>query len=77
MKNLYSVYDKVAGIYNPPFVAENDETAIRAFNNAMTKNPFSNDMALYKLGSFNDDMDGVITAIKPDFICNAQVKAGE
>ena len=77
MKNLYSVYDKVAGIYNPPFVAENVETAKRAFNNAMEKSPFSSDMALYVLGSFADDTDGVITPCKPEFICNYAAKVGE
>lgn len=70
MKNLYVVYDKVSSVYNPPFIAENDETAIRSFNNAMEKHPFAEDMALYKVGTFNDDTDGAIEAIKPDFVCS-------
>lgn len=78
MKNLYCVYDKVAGVYNAPFVAENDETAIRAFNHAMSNSPFSQDMSLYRLGVFHDDSDGSISALdKPDFICNYSAKVGE
>ena len=76
MINLYSVYDKVAGKYNPPFVAENQQTAVRAFNNAMKNNPFKGDMALYVVGSFNDDTDGVITP-QTEFICNSIVEASE
>lgn len=77
MKNLYCVYDKVTGVYNPPFVAENNETAVRSFNNAMQKHPFAADMALYALGTFGDDTDGVITAVQPSFICSFTAKAGE
>lgn len=77
MKNLYCVYDKVAGMYNPPFPAENEETAKRAFFNAMKTNPFSNDMALYSLGTFEDDTTGEIKAIKPKFVCNSKVEVQE
>lgn len=76
MKKLYCVYDNVAGVYNPPFVAENEASAKRAFDNAMTKNPFAKDMALYALGNFNDDTDGSISAIKPEFVCNFAEKVG-
>lgn len=76
MKKLYCVYDKVASVYNPPFVAENDSAAKRAFDNAMSKNPFANDMSLYALGEFNDDTDGSIAAIKPEFVCNFVEKVG-
>lgn len=74
MKRLYCVYDKVAGIYNPPYPAENEGTAVRAFNNAMEKSPFAADMALYHVGDFMDDTTGEICSVKPEFVCNAEVK---
>ena len=74
MKKIYCVYDKVSGLYNPPFIAENEATAVRAFNNAMSKSPFPGDMSLYSLGEFCDDTTGEIIASKPEFVCNAEVK---
>lgn len=76
MLRLYSIYDKVAGKYNPPFVAENQQVAERAFHNAMKNNPFKGDMALYIVGFFNDDTDGIITP-GTSFICNSIVEATE
>ena len=70
MKRLYCIYDKVANIYNPPFLAENDSTAKRSFNNALANSPFRADMSLYMLGTYNDDTDGSIDSCKPAFVCN-------
>lgn len=70
MKRVYCIYDKVAGVYNPPFVAENDATAQRSFNSALEKSPFRNDMSLYLIGTYNDDTDGSIDSCKPSFVCN-------
>ena len=77
MKQVYCVYDRVAGVFYPPVTAENKEVAIRSFNNAMETNPFSKDMALYYLGTYNDDTDGVINSVKPEFVVNSPVKVGE
>lgn len=75
MINIYSVYDKVVKKHNPPFLAESDEVAKRSFIHAMEKAPFSQDMQLYKLGSFEEDSTG---AIYPDyqFICDCPPKVG-
>lgn len=70
MKKVYSIYDKVANVYNPPFLAENDSTAQRSFNNALLNSPFRQDMSLYFLGTFNDDTDGSLDSCKPVFVCN-------
>lgn len=42
-KNLYSIYDKVSGIYAPPFVELTDGTAIRACTDLLQRQdlPFS------------------------------------
>lgn len=37
--NLYSVYDRAAGIYNAPFMAHSDRDAIRSFTLAMQNAP--------------------------------------
>ena len=76
MKKVFCIYDRVAGVYNPPFVAENEATAKRSFDSALSKSPFANDMSLYYLGTYNDDTDGTIEACKPVFVCNFEEKAG-
>lgn len=76
MKKLYCIYDKVAQVYNAPFVAENEEVAKRSFLTALENSPFANDMALYHLGDFNDDTDGKIVSNLqcPVFIMNYVVR---
>lgn len=64
MINVYCVYDKVSGVYNPPFVSENDESAKRSFFHACKSSPFGADFALYYVGQFGNNEDGAIT---PDF----------
>ena len=54
-KSLYSVKDTVRGVFNPPFVEHNDETAVRAFNFSCKESPFRLDLALYKLADFDED----------------------
>lgn len=67
---LYSIYDKVAKRYNPPFVAENDDVANRSFQKGMLNQPFAEDMDLYCLGIFNSEAETeVITRfVVPSFI---------
>lgn len=74
MIRVYSVYDKVAQKYNPPFVTENDETAKRSFFQACKNSPFGSDFSLYYIGEFADTESGKLL---PDyeFICNAPVSA--
>ena len=56
---IYSIRDKVAGIFNKPFVEVNDASAIRAFTNAVASHPDKDDYELYSLGIL-DDNSGVI-----------------
>lgn len=64
--NVYSVYDIKAEAYLPPFFLRTDAEAIRSFTSASLdeNHPFckhSDDYALFRLGSFDDD-DGELVA---------------
>lgn len=55
-KGLYSIYDSVAKEFAAPFIANNDDHALRLFNNALgqaVKSGFSDDFELYKVAVFN------------------------
>lgn len=73
--NLFSIFDKVAGIYMAPFVARSTVDAIRQIR-ASRDDPnmkftpvleHPSEFALYSLGSF-DDVNGVVSDIAPSFI---------
>lgn len=71
---LYSIYDKVAGLFSEPFCAANVALAVRRFNYLMSNSKMvASDCQLYKLGSI-DLSSGVITvptlASDIEFICN-------
>lgn len=53
--NLYSIYDKVATVFNKPFSQINDESAKRAFRQSLQANPEPQDYELYFVGSLDDD----------------------
>lgn len=54
-REYYSVYDKVAQIFNPPYEAVNTNTAIRAFMQLCNGNPNQEDFELYRVYSFDDN----------------------
>lgn len=73
-KQLYSIFDKKAGVYAPPFIEINKGTAIRAVQDLVSRgdsNPskYPEDYTLVQLGSFNEQngkitpQDGDITVI--------------
>lgn len=51
MQSLYSIFDRVSGLHNPPFPAANDQSAARAVQDALAKpgNPFSAHAGDYEL----------------------------
>lgn len=53
---MYCIYDKIAKLGAPPFVAVNDNVALRQFQNLMRENPLvnSDDYLLFKFGSYDD-----------------------
>lgn len=61
---LYAVYDLVKAEYLPPFLAKQDATANRDFQQGLTKIPTPNDFELHYLGEIDLDT-GVITDNRP------------
>jgi len=69
IKNVYSVYDHKACAFSNPFVAPNDNVALRSFHQAANDenseiSKYPNDYSLFKLGSFNDET-GSLSPITP------------
>ncbi|AXL15585.1 nonstructural protein [Microviridae sp.] len=71
IKNLYSIYDSVAGFYSPVFIAENNAHAIRMMTQSIDMN-HKTDFALWKLGTFNPDTGEIRETDKPTMIQSGQ-----
>lgn len=77
MKYLFSVLDKVSGVYAPPFVALSAGAAKRQFSEAVNAavpdnqlNKYHDDFSLVYFGEF-DEINGVILPLqKPEHVCN-------
>ena len=52
--NLYSVFDRVAEVFNKPFTEINDQSAERAFKESLEESKHAKDYDLYKLADFTD-----------------------
>lgn len=52
---LFSVRDRVAGIFFPPFTAVNEQAAIRTFDLAATGDDRCDDLELYFIGELDDN----------------------
>lgn len=69
---LYSIYDKVTGVYGEPFVAVNKQTAIRRFQYLMSQSKMvADDCSLYYLGSYNIDTAVIESSV--EFVVNSEV----
>lgn len=68
MKNIYTIYDVVAEVFNRPFFDINHASAMRGFENSILQHsPINkNDYALYHIGSF-DEQSGIIEPLKIPF----------
>lgn len=61
VEKLYSIYDKICGEYNPPFVCKNMATAIRNMRDSLKDAKQSiiamhpEDYVLYEIGTFDKD----------------------
>ena len=65
---MFTIYDRVTGVYSEPFLAVNVDTAERRFNYVLSQSPMvKGDCDLFKLGSFNTET-GEIIPVKPEFI---------
>lgn len=55
--NIYAIYDTKSHQFQFPFFQKNDECATRQFALALKKVPFLDDLELYRLGQFEDDVE--------------------
>lgn len=62
--SVYSIYDKVAEVFNKPFTDINDATATRNFNASIENERHKDDYELYCLGGFNDN-SGMLEPASP------------
>lgn len=85
MKNqIFAIFDEKAEMFNTPFFMQNENMAIRSFND-LTADPQSTihkhpeDYKLYELGAFETVQGRIVPLDKPRFIINAQLnlKLGE
>lgn len=66
---IYSMFDRVSQSFSEPFVAVNEQTAVRRFQFTMKNAPMvAQDMQLYKLGTM--DTDKGIVEVLNEFVCN-------
>lgn len=76
LKNLYSIYDRTAQFHMPPFIAHNNESAIRDFSQTATNPdlPLSKsptDFVLIYIGKFNDSTGKLEPAVQNETIAEA------
>jgi hypothetical protein len=64
IKNIYSVRDNLAEVFNDPFPHINNATAIRDFQAGMAENPNKEDFSLYHVGTIDLD-SGDVKGVDP------------
>lgn len=69
---VYTIFDRISGLYQFPFPAENDGCAIRYFREVCAKSYFGQDLELYAVGTFEKE-SGIMQAQKPDFLIKYEV----
>lgn len=70
---MFSIYDRVSGLYSEPFYALKRELAIRKFNYLMSNSSMvKDDCELYEVGSFDCSVGLGTYFDKPDFVCKYQ-----
>lgn len=71
MKQIYSVFDTVTGVYNDPVVAVNDGDAVRGFvfscANPQIPESYLGDIALHHIGDF-DELMGRVNSFNPRIV---------
>lgn len=67
--NIYSIFDRVAGVYSEPFYEKSDALAVRRFQFCLSQSSMIKaDCDLFRIGVY-DEVSGHIDACpKPEFI---------
>lgn len=56
---VYSVFDRVLGLYQDPFLSINVGSAVRRFKAMCQNNYIAPDLVLYRLGQFDSKSCGI------------------
>lgn len=79
--NLYSIYDRVSGLYSTPIAFLNNGVAIRSFVSIMHESSntiTSHDSELYIIGEFDTQLGVGAFFSKPEFIISYEsIERGE
>ena len=77
MIKIYSILDKIPGVYSNPFYLKSNAVALREIkymiNEDKNQNIFNTnvgDKSLYCLGEFNEETGIIVPNQKPEFIIN-------
>lgn len=71
---MFTIYDKVTGLFSSPFVSINKNAAVRSFKAMLANDPYkATDCQLYKIGEFDNQTGLIQPCGTPDFICNYEV----
>lgn len=63
---LYTVYDVIMKEFAPPFVAKNDDVAVRNYIAGAKRIPNINDLRLYMIGEWcAEDLNAPVVAVVP------------
>lgn len=66
---IYSIFDRLAGLYGSPFYQLKKELAVRQFDYVMKNaSMVSGDCDLYYLGEYNTETGEIMPVSKPEFI---------
>lgn len=76
---LYTIHDKIAEEYGPPFVGKNDGIAARQARTILKDLPNAMDYDLYKIGLYEADSGDVcgMVHIKIDWTVNKELNTNE
>lgn len=70
---VYTIYDKISGLYTRPQIHMNDELATRWFKKLIHEpNSEPTDYELYCLGNWDDTTAKIILHEKPEFISKGE-----
>lgn len=76
-QKIYSIFDKVAEVFNQPFFMQNENMARRAYLNLAQDDTTTigmnhNDFVLFEIGEFNDQT-GIIESVPPVVVDTQEV----
>lgn len=73
---LYSIYDKVAASFSPPFTSDSEAVACRQYGLLIMDMPehIRGDYQLYQLGDFDYKAGGIQLLLEPVLILNGDGK---